>query len=174
VVIFLVVIGYFMLQSRRRKADEAPAYRPPVNEQTGVIDLGDVQRGLGAAGAQNWEEDDLDSFATPVVGHSAAQTRVRLNVLRTPNPNQERQAVITRFPFRIGRQDCDFNIIGDGKISRAHVEFTENNGRIFIADLRSTNKTFVEGQELAPGQPRQITGSVKISLGLRTEIQVDV
>lgn len=50
--------------------------------------------------------------------------------------------------FRIGKsKDCDF-CVNNNAISRHHVDVIVRNGRYFIVDLNSTNRTFVKGNEL--------------------------
>jgi pSer/pThr/pTyr-binding forkhead associated (FHA) protein len=49
-------------------------------------------------------------------------------------------------------------ICGDN-ISYLHAEISVENGRAFIIDTNSTNGTFVDGERLEPGRPKQLAAS---------------
>jgi len=55
--------------------------------------------------------------------------------------------------------------IPDGKVSRRHAQITNENGALAIEDLGSTNGTKVNGDRLAPGERRSLSGGEKISFG---------
>jgi pSer/pThr/pTyr-binding forkhead associated (FHA) protein len=55
--------------------------------------------------------------------------------------------------------------ISDGRVSRIHAQFHNTNGQIALEDLGSTNGTKVDGQPLAKGDRKTLTGSEKISFG---------
>lgn len=54
--------------------------------------------------------------------------------------------------FKIGssRGNCDFLICDNTYISRNHADIVTRNGRYFIVDNNSTNKTFVDGKIIPP------------------------
>ncbi|KAH9888564.1 hypothetical protein C8Q73DRAFT_807850, partial [Cubamyces lactineus] len=62
----------------------------------------------------------------------------------------------------------------DSKVlSRQHAEVWEDNGKIFIKDVKSSNGTFIKGERLSPerlgsdrGSPRQTTSSRLVSTSL--------
>lgn len=63
------------------------------------------------------------------------------------------------FPFAIGKnrkivQYC----IESEVISRRHIQFTKDQGRIFLTDLHSTNGTWINGCRLFPGRAYEIFG----------------
>ncbi|HLG31445.1 MAG TPA: transglycosylase SLT domain-containing protein [Ignavibacteriaceae bacterium] len=64
--------------------------------------------------------------------------------------------------FRIGREEHCAIQINHGLVSRDHVEISFKNGEWWIADLFSSNGTFIEGKKI---DHRLITGPVKIELG---------
>ena len=85
------------------------------------------------------------------------------------------QAVaLTTFPFTVGREGCDLNISGDGRVSRRHLSVNFENGRYFLIDLHSSNGTFVAGQKLAPDAPFALTGPVRIDLGKFTTLELTI
>jgi pSer/pThr/pTyr-binding forkhead associated (FHA) protein len=55
----------------------------------------------------------------------------------------------------------------DGYISRAHAKFTASTDKLTVADLGSSNGTFVEGERLAPQAERELAPGVKLALGQR-------
>ena len=59
---------------------------------------------------------------------------------------------ITRPVFRIGKEYAcvDFCVAGNSAISRLHADIICHDGKYFIKDLNSRNKTCLNGQEL-PG-----------------------
>jgi predicted component of type VI protein secretion system len=93
-------------------------------------------------------------------------------VLKSPNPAQETEKVITTFPFVIGRDDCDFNI-PDQRISRRHIEITSQNGKFFITDLDSRNGTFLDTLKLPPNQPTPLNSATVVRLGQHTQLQLE-
>jgi hypothetical protein len=98
--------------------------------------------------------------------------RLRLKVLLSPSPPPSKETVITTFPFVIGRNGCDFNI-PDQRISRRHVEITNQNGKFFITDLDSRNGTFIGDMKLPPHQPTPVNNSTVVQVGQQTQLQLE-
>ena len=174
-VLLLVVIGFFMFRSRRNKAQEVVIPRPPV-DRTQVFSAPPAINPIDNSNPDEWMNEDIDAdFMTPGSGaRQPSAPRLNLQVLRTPNTNQPLTAAVMKFPFRIGREGCDFNITGDRRISRQHVEFTEFNGQLFVADMGSTNKTFLNGEQLQPNSPTPLTGPADLRLGSQTQISIEM
>jgi len=55
--------------------------------------------------------------------------------------------------------------IDDPSISSRHMKLEQRDGRFFIADLKSTNGTFVNGEMIAPGKPVEVREGIPIAAG---------
>ena len=53
-----------------------------------------------------------------------------------------------KFPISLGRRDDNDLIINDPLISRIHCTIFNDSGDFYIADLKSTNGTIVNGKEI--------------------------
>ena len=57
-------------------------------------------------------------------------------------------------------------ISGNRGVGRVHAVLYVRNGQVYIADNNSKNKTFVDGEELKPGDsPKMLLSGSKIKLG---------
>jgi pSer/pThr/pTyr-binding forkhead associated (FHA) protein len=56
-------------------------------------------------------------------------------------------------------------LLADPRVSRKHAQATLQDGVITLVDLGSTNGTFVNGEQLQPNTPRQLTQGDKLSFG---------
>ena len=54
-----------------------------------------------------------------------------------------------KFPISLGRRDDNDLIINDPLISRIHCTIFNDSGEFYIADLKSTNGTKVNGKEIS-------------------------
>lgn len=64
----------------------------------------------------------------------------------------------------VGRQSADV-LLADGTISRQHAAIVLEPERCWVEDLGSTNGTRVNGERLAPHQPRDLTDGDEVSFG---------
>ena len=91
-----------------------------------------------------------------------SQTAYRLTV--TVGPGSGTSYPLGESPQVIGRDAaCDI-VIQDNTISRQHAQITYLNGRYLIADLRSSNGTFINGNRLG-ASPVPLTEGDRIQLG---------
>ncbi len=69
--------------------------------------------------------------------------------------------------FKIGHKArlVDYAITDNSAISRVHCVITKRNGVCFIRDNKSTNGTFVNGEELKAGEEKFLTNSAIVILG---------
>src|SRR6266852_5560055 len=66
----------------------------------------------------------------------------------------------------LGRSpDCDEVVSEDEVVSRWHAQILRVNNRIYIEDLKSKNRTFVNGEELLPHAPRPLDNNDSIIIG---------
>jgi len=59
----------------------------------------------------------------------------------------------------------DYTISGNGAISRQHAIITKKDDGYYIKDNKSTNHTYVNGQELSEGEEVLLTNNSRIRLG---------
>lgn len=121
---------------------------------------------------------DQASSADKLTGAKTAAKRPsqpRLRIIQTIDHTLIGQDVaLAAFPFTVGREGCDLNISGDGRVSRRHLSINFENGRYFLTDLHSSNGTFVAGQKLAPDAPFALSGPVRIDLGKFTALELTI
>ncbi|MCR5671899.1 MAG: FHA domain-containing protein [Butyrivibrio sp.] len=73
---------------------------------------------------------------------------------------------LSAFPLTVGKMEgCVDSVIGDKSISRLHCRFFEENGRIALMDLGSTNGTFRNGLKLTPREKVFIDEGDEIRMG---------
>lgn len=80
---------------------------------------------------------------------------------------------INNFPAVVGKsKKADCMLTGDQNISRQHVKIHEYGGDLFVVeDLKSTNKTFINGYILEPEELVVLSNGDLLKLG-KTEFQV--
>lgn len=84
---------------------------------------------------------------TTVLNDTLKQIYARLLRIST-----QESVVIDMSNFRIGKDESNsFAIIDNSAISRQHAEIISKEGRFYITDLNSTNKTYVDGIRVIPG-----------------------
>ena len=69
-----------------------------------------------------------------------------------------------RFILGKDTHHCDYAIVGNTAISRAHAEIVMYNNHYFIVDKNSTNKTFVNNNEIPPDSNIEIYNGTRIRL----------
>lgn len=71
---------------------------------------------------------------------------------------------VDRFPFTVGRTNCDF-IIDSNKVSRHHITLTEADGSFFVQDESSSNHTYIDGVMIPPYSPCALHDGAELRLG---------
>ena len=73
---------------------------------------------------------------------------------------------IDKLPFVIGkkREEVDY-ALEDCSVSRIHARILEEDGRIYLEDLNSTNGTFKNGLRLQPYEKRKLEEGDEIKFG---------
>src|SRR5215831_21026054 len=74
----------------------------------------------------------------------------------------DREVVVTRSPFTIGRRDTNDLRLGGSEVSREHAEIVSENGRWLLRDRESRYGTFVNGD---PVTECPLSGGDRIRLG---------
>lgn len=75
--------------------------------------------------------------------------------------NTSKKSIVWRKRRIFGREDFS----GEPALSRKHFEVIDQNGRIFVQDLKSTNGTFIYGQKVKVGEAIEIQLGDKIKVG---------
>jgi putative methionine-R-sulfoxide reductase with GAF domain len=66
----------------------------------------------------------------------------------------------------VGRSPSnDIQIKHDAGVSRKHLKILKVDGRYYIEDLKSTNGTFIDGEQVMPGEAFEIVEGATISIG---------
>lgn len=77
----------------------------------------------------------------------------------------EERCEINKTRFSIGKsQNADYTVTGNNKISRVHAIVIYEKGSFFLADNHSSNRTFLENQELNPDRMYELTEGSRIRL----------
>ncbi len=161
ILFIIILVTLLIIYWRRPKPKEplpAPMARPPVDHTV----IGIPQAGPARQPARQ-----------PAQSTPPRQARFRLKVLQSADQAQQRDAMITRFPFFIGRDGCDFNIPGDRRVSRRHAEISMRGDQLFLTDLGSSNGTFIGDKKLQPQTPVPLNGPVDVRLGRQTLLKIE-
>ncbi|HFQ92611.1 MAG TPA: FHA domain-containing protein [Anaerolineae bacterium] len=152
VVVLVFTAVLFLFQNRQKKKNQVAAPRPPV-DKTNVF------------------------MAPPPIAAApvppASSQLLRLRVIQSPGASAGKETVVEHFPYIIGREGCDFNIEGDLRVSRRHLEITRQGDRFFVTDLDSSNGTYLNNNRLPAHQPTAISGKQEIRLGIQTIIELE-
>ncbi len=165
VLVLVIVLVIVLMGSKKKKTSQQPMAMPPSNpgqRPSSPASSGSVQRPpfpQPDAGG-NGETTVLSSGAgeTTVLG-GGAQPSAKLIRVKTGESIQ-----VNKPEFTIGKEKNRVNycITGDSSISRSHAKISVNGGEYVIADLRSTNGTFVNGAKVEPGHPTVLKNGDKV------------
>ena len=100
---------------------------------------------------------------TTVVGYDEPQKPVFPKILRL---RSHESWTVDKPNFRIGseRRYCDMFIMDNTYISRSHADILTRNGRYYIIDRNSTNRTYVDGKVIPVEQEVEIFAGSQIRL----------
>ncbi len=107
--------------------------------------------------------DPLAYADTPVEDHRSLAPVLPVQLIRH---RTGQFILVTKTPFRIGRTQacCDHAISDSRTISGNHADILIENGRCYIVDLYSRNKTFVAGRPIPPDTKVQLQHGQKLQL----------
>lgn len=83
------------------------------------------------------------------------------------------QKVVDEKAFTIGRTPENHLSLPEPEISRVHLQVTAEKDQVVISDMGSSNKTFLNGEPIAPHNPRIIGQNDEIRLG-KTQITLRI
>lgn len=160
--LFLVVLGALILPRLRprRRAIPAPL---PFNDATVVIQP-----------PQRAKTPIADATVVhPPEPAAKPRARLRVRVVKTVDPTQMHDRIFSTFPVVIGRNKGELIIIGDAKVSGAHVQISHENGGFVLTDLNSTNGTAVGDKKLEKGGKITVNATTTIYLGPNTALELE-
>lgn len=168
-VIVLSLGGLLYFRGKQREQQEPVIVRPPVDKSI-VWSAAERDEFVSKRSVP----PDEDDFLNPLGNTPSAQTapQLRLKLVQT-NTTVQTEKVAASFPFVIGREGCDFNIVGDPRISRRHVEISWHDGRFFITDLGGVNGTILESNKLTPNSPTPLEQNKVVRLTSQTHLEVE-
>ncbi len=162
-IVGLLLVGGVVLLIRRRGKREVDAPPPAAWEQPAPA------RGAGPGDAERtvleWDEGQPSAGPQPFA---------MLRVLDGPTGRIgeviDVQNEVTTFGRSPEAADVAFYAGERASISALHCTLQMFRGRFFLTDNSSTNGTFVDGEELLPGQPYELRDGAEIVLG-QTELK---
>lgn len=119
--------------------------------------------------------------AVQLTGHTTSSTGKaappRLLMTLEAYPEDGRlgeQIPVARFPYTMGRGDCDLILAEDPGVSRRHAELRFGQRGLYIIDLLSSNGTYVNDVRIAADTPHSLDPAkpVEIRLGKRTRLRL--
>jgi hypothetical protein len=115
-----------------------------------------------------------DPNATPIIPQPVLELGpLILTVTSSPDAKLAgKRIAVSKFPFTMGRMDCDLSVGGDQHISRRHAELHFDGQGLVIIDRLSSNGTFINGERIAADQPYPLNPAkpVQIQLGRETQL----
>jgi len=167
VLIVLGVVGWLMFRSRQEKLVTGT----PVLQGRGIKSAGQQDALHNTMLFDQMSPAEKQQAVSSATGKRPSSPRLRI-VQTIDQSLQNKEVELTHFPYTIGREGCDLNIVGDGRVSRRHASINFENGRYYLIDLNSSNGTFVTGQRLPPNSPLPLTAPARFELGKFTMIEL--
>lgn len=123
----------------------------------------------GTALIEPGSRDEAPKTGTAVLGNSPGTTGTEAE--ESPYPYLIRESThqiisVDKPEFRMGKDknSVDFCVAGNTAISRSHAIIRIRDDRYFIEDQNSTNKTYIDGRAISPGQEVEIFPGARIRL----------
>ncbi|CAN5243491.1 FHA domain-containing protein [soil metagenome] len=140
-----------LMQWATAVAAGGPVQNAPIHHGTAVAPAVPAI-GQGAPGAP--------APGMPVPGDPGAGPRKHRTVIGELDMAALQSSVIT-----IGRTPENKIVVAHAQVSSHHAQIVQQNGQLFLEDLRSANGTFVRGQRIPPGQKVPIANGEKVFIG---------
>ena len=147
------------------------AYR--AGREATEVDLSQAQAGAGEAAESPSSEADRPEEATLWLDDLAKMTCPRLVVTGAPIPLLQDEVLIGRVkPEVTPAPDVDLVPHGGDRmgVSRHHARMLQGSGGWVLEDLESTNGTFLNGEQVSPGQQVRVRPGDLIRFGTLTLI----
>lgn len=115
------------------------------------------------------EEKDAERYIELVEGIRHSVRHPIAILVGTSGPVKGQQFLVNQEPFRIGAgPDNELCIAGDQFLSEEHALLRYKAGHLFVSDLDSLNKTFVNGQPIASNMRVKVHTGDRILVGAST------
>ena len=170
VVLVLGTVAWMMFRSRQEKLVTGT----PFLQGHGVQSMSGGSDALHRTMAMDQLNPDVFQSGYAAPSRASAQPTLRVLVLNSPDTTYIGQEIpVTHFPFTMGREGCDLNFAGDGRVSRRHAVLHFEHGTFSIVDMQSSNGTFMHGQRLTPLMHYPLSESlVRVELGKFTSLEL--
>ncbi|MCA9935279.1 MAG: VWA domain-containing protein [Ardenticatenaceae bacterium] len=170
IVLILGTVAWMMFRSRQEKMVTGT----PFLQGHGVQSMSGGSDALHRTMAMDQLSPDAFQSGSAAPSRPSAQPSLRVIVLNSPDTTHVGQEVaVTHFPFTMGREGCDLNFAGDGRVSRRHAVLQYEQGMFTITDMQSSNGTFIHGQRLTPHMQYPLSEPiVRVELGKFTSLEL--
>ncbi|MDE5748548.1 MAG: FHA domain-containing protein [Acetatifactor sp.] len=147
--------GFLSFLGGRRKKQDAICYQEILQRQVSM-------QALGAVGEETVYGEEEEEYGRTIYLEEQQREQPR-GLYRD---NGELAVKIDKFPFVIGkkRDEVDY-ALEDRSVSRIHARILEEDGRIYLEDLNSTNGTFKNGLRMQPYEKRRLEKDDELRFG---------
>ncbi len=155
--------GFLAFLGGRRKKTDTVSYQEILQRQVGAQILGAVGEENTYGKEENGKEDEKEGeYGRTIYLDDRKKDQVR-GLYRD---NGELAVRIDRLPFVIGKkkEEVDY-ALEDRSVSRIHARILEEDGRIYLEDLNSTNGTFKNGLRMQPYEKRRLEKDDELRFG---------
>jgi len=143
------------------EAPQAPAQAPAAEApaQTSTPAPSPTQAPIPADAASDYYDDSNDE--TTIIAPPEPVERAYLHLSST-----DQDIEVNKTPFILGRKrsEVDFRVDGGTSISRKHAQISREGERYFVCDLKSLNKTYLDGKELVPLEKTELFSGAHIRI----------
>ena len=118
-------------------------------------------------GKNNFAKQAVDSSFGETVVLTDDDSFEKSLTLYSRNTEKTIRISLTRLPVTVGKMaGCVDSVIDDRSVSRIHCRFMkEDDGKVFVMDLGSTNGTFRNGKRLDPQEKNYVEEGDEIRIG---------
>lgn len=172
VAVVVVVVLIIVLGGKKKKAAPVAPVMPqmPENKTVGQVKTPSAPPFTVNQGGMNTTVLNQGSGETTVLSQGSNETTVLSqntsfgSLLRKKN---NEKISINKAKFSIGkeRSNVDYCVSDNTAVSRVHVVIRANGGKIYVADQRSTNGTFVNNVRVESGKEVELKSGDKLTLG---------
>ncbi len=105
------------------------------------------------------DKENIIEISEPAVIPGSEEVKTKY-LIRT---STSEKIMLNKSPFRIGKADQnDYVVTNNVTVSRIHAEFLVKGNRCYVVDLKSTNRTFVNGTAVTPEREVEIINGTVI------------
>ncbi|MBD5527011.1 MAG: FHA domain-containing protein [Lachnospiraceae bacterium] len=147
--------GFLSFLGGRRKKQDAISYQEILQRQVSM-------QALGAVSEETVYGEEEEEYGRTVYLEEQQKEQPR-GLYRD---NGELAVKIDKFPFVIGKKKDEVDyVLEERSVSRIHARILEEDGRIYLEDLNSTNGTFKNGLRMQPYEKRRLEKDDELRFG---------